>query len=796
MFIGSLLDKMSGADIKYSYTKRGLDAPLYPDVLGERDNKEAYGAEGELFGGFVGFGGASLLGGAVDIRISLGKEFYLDSICLSRGENSELGAIAVYAGGKPVGLYEPETGKGIKDKEIHITIGVCCKEFVLRVNCVYSNMIFGQLKIYGASELSEALYPLPLEVNAKEGFMKPCGIEACGEDALFAAENFSERYSKFFGKKLASDGGNIKFALSELCEDEYKISVTESGAQIYGGSKRALLYAADRLLELCRKEGIKLAEIHDKPFMEMRGVHVALPSVSDIPFLKRMIKYVFVPLGYNTVFLQLAGAMEYKSHPEINKAWLEACKKYEAGEWPMPAHYHFVGHDILSHEQVKELCSYIRSFGLSLIPEVQSLSHTQYITMAHPELAEKEKREKTETDLYNEDERPSEFYYHTMCPLHEKYYDIIFDIMDEVIEVTKPEEYVHIGHDEVYTIGKCEKCASHPAAQLLADEVTALYNHLRAKGLKTMMWSDMLTETSYETTPAIDMIPKDIVCLPFTWYFHFDEDTELPLAEKNMSFIIGNFYSSHYPRFNKRKYTKGIFGAEISTWVDCNEASYIFEGKFYDIIYSANMMWNETHFEKMRKTYGELAQKRLERAMKEIHGDEAFCPKVTKIDFPKDSAALPCDIRADFSGALRAESGKDYEISVNMKADKLIFEQATDLCGTRIPWEEMQNLGCYEIFFEDGSRSRADIFYGLNICEYNRDYAIPLKSPLFRHEGYIAAGGARPLRGKTERGEDYTFYGLEWRNPSPEKRIEKVILRRNSDSDIAVLLTNAYAENI
>ncbi len=52
------------------------------------------------------------------------------------------------------------------------------------------------------------------------------------------------------------------------------------------------------------------------------------------------------------------------------------------------------------------------------------------------------------------------------------------------------------------------------------------------------------------------------------------------------------------------------------------------------------------------------------------------------------------------------------------------------------------------------------------------------------------------IKRHTERGEDYTFYGLEWRNPSPEKRIEKVILRRNSDSDIAVLLTNMYAENI
>ena len=91
-----------------------------------------------------------------------------------------------------------------------------------------------------------------------------------------------------------------------------------------------------------------------------------------------------------------------------------------------------------------------------------------------------------------------------------------------------------MGHDEVYEIGVCERCRHRDPAELLAEDINKIYEWLKKRGLKMMIWSDMInaTSTTYKTTAAADMIPKDIVCLDFTWYFHFADDIEDNLLEK------------------------------------------------------------------------------------------------------------------------------------------------------------------------------------------------------------------------------------------------------------------------
>ena len=82
-----------------------------------------------------------------------------------------------------------------------------------------------------------------------------------------------------------------------------------------------------------------------------------------------------------------------------------------------------------------------------------------------------------------------------------------------------------------------------------------------------MIWGDMLQPvTKYLTPPAVDLIPKDIVLLDFIWYFHLDKDIEDHLLERGFKVIMGNMYSSHYPRYEARRSKKGILGAEVSTW--------------------------------------------------------------------------------------------------------------------------------------------------------------------------------------------------------------------------------------
>ena len=65
------------------------------------------------------------------------------------------------------------------------------------------------------------------------------------------------------------------------------------------------------------------------------------------------------------------------------------------------------------------------------------------------------------------DKKPDEFYPHCYCALHDKSYEIIFDLIDEIVDVVKPARYVHMGHDEVYQIGVCERCRNRAPADAL-----------------------------------------------------------------------------------------------------------------------------------------------------------------------------------------------------------------------------------------------------------------------------------------------------------------------------------------
>jgi hexosaminidase len=113
---------------------------------------------------------------------------------------------------------------------------------------------------------------------------------------------------------------------------------------------------------------------------------------------------------------------------------------------------------VLEKDEVRDLFGYARELGFELIPEVQSLGHVQWITNAYPEIGEVDENEKQVEDDREDDLRPDKKFIHCYCPSNERSYEIIFDILDETIDVIKPQRYVHIGHDEVYHLGLCEKC--------------------------------------------------------------------------------------------------------------------------------------------------------------------------------------------------------------------------------------------------------------------------------------------------------------------------------------------------
>ena len=433
----------------------------------------------------------------------------------------------------------------------------------------------------------------------------------------------------------------------------------------------------------------------------------------------------------------------------------------------------------------------MEGYGLEVVPEVQSFSHSQYINMAYPYLAEKiEKNELENVDLNDEDEAADEFYPSSMCPLHPEHYQVIFGIIDEVLEAVKPTRFIHMGHDEIWNMGKCSKCSVVPKADLFAEEVTRLNDYVKSKNLKMMIWSDMLQPREHGVPNAINKIPKDIIMLDFIWYFYLDQDPELKLLNHGFRVMMGNMYSSHYPRFEKRAHRKGILGAEVSNWVPCNELSYAYEGKMFDFVYSAECMWNSNYRSDMRLTYNEIIKPILKDIRLKI-GDLKCNGMEKNISIGGKRENIPFDIRDEalYSGAVAVNARcTSTEINVNDYANVISFVHATDKNSQRVMWKAPFKIGQYVLCFEDGSEYVEDILYAANIYKYNSSFGDRITSPLFRHEGYIGTYLTLPECGKTYEGKDYTLGKYSIKNPYPQKLITAIKLKHFGNTDAEILL--------
>ena len=122
---------------------------------------------------------------------------------------------------------------------------------------------------------------------------------------------------------------------------------------------------------------------------------------------------------------------------------------------------------------------YAKRYHIEVIPEIASLTHSYYLLSRHRELAEIEKAEWPDT----------------YCPLRPGSYELLFDVLDEYIDVMKP-NMVHVGHDEWrMPTDVCPLCRDKNRADLLVDDILKIHAHLQMKGVKMAMWGDHLFES-------------------------------------------------------------------------------------------------------------------------------------------------------------------------------------------------------------------------------------------------------------------------------------------------------------
>ena len=725
----------------------------------------------------------------VALTVKLPQKAFVDRVVLTLGEDTKLTAAVLTDGEVVLYQYRGETGKTISESRIELEAGVVTDCVEVQLECFFSGITVERLDVFGAVEDSIDLFPIPKQAEAS-GEVIPAAVfrtySADSNAGMQAGAVLAEKYLEKTGIVLQpGENGAIRFVTDAgIPADGYQLSVEDGKATVKASNFRGLVCGAECFIKLTDREGVQAAKISDSPDRPFRGVHLYLPALEQMTFAKRLVKYLLSPMGYNVAIIEVGAGMRFDKHPEINAAFEEAVANGQQGIWPEFPHWQVGGGKVLEKAQVKEYVDYIRSFGIEVVPEIQSLGHVQYLTQAYPEIAEREDKDyNKDIDTRGEDSRPAEFYAHCYCPSNEKSYELLFDMMDEIIQVFQPKQYVHMGHDEVYQIGICPKCKDKDPAELFAQDVNRIHDYLAEKGLKMMIWSDMIQPcTRYQTPPAIDKIPKDILMLDFIWYFHLDKDLEDNLLEKDFTVAVGNLYSSHYPRYERRMAKKNMVGGEISMWVGTNEEELQQEGKFFDIFLTANMLWNADSYSHCHNL---LYDWMISRRMPQLRED------LRQIRYPSRKSGAKTELLVENPITFPPVSPvQKTEFAVETDCDSLVLYHTCLRKLTRDPWTKNNVVGKYVLRYEDGSEEEIPVAASGNIGYWNRRQNEVLKHPTYRHNGYSAGYYTDGVASKTADGGNVTVYRLEHLLPE-DKKLRFVQLVEDPAYDAQIFLCKA-----
>ncbi len=229
--------------------------------------------------------------------------------------------------------------------------------------------------------------------------------------------------------------------------------------------------------------------------LAVRGIHLSAPKPDEIPLALRFIREALPKEGVNLLVLEINYGYQFTMRPEV-----------AAGNG-------------LSRAQLEQLAAACRESGVKLVPMINMLGHQSWakttftLLKAYPEFDET-------PGLYPDNK---DIYCRSYCPRHPGVHAVVFDLIDEVMDVTGATDF-HAGMDEVFLLGEdvCPRCKGANKAELFAGEVKALRDHLALKGRTLWIWGDRLIDgnvtgigkweaSTNGTAPAMHMLPRDVI---------------------------------------------------------------------------------------------------------------------------------------------------------------------------------------------------------------------------------------------------------------------------------------------
>jgi hexosaminidase len=289
----------------------------------------------------------------------------------------------------------------------------------------------------GLSENRIALIPYPKDLRLKsDSFLLDNTIKivldkAATTNDLFAANELLKYLEEVHHVKASIAGKQIsgkiiylsrKASFATLGVEGYSIHSDGQRVVVKAGDEAGLFYAVQTIMQLIQKKQsssiIPGVDLVDRPDTKIRAVHYDTKHHQDnSEFVKSFIRDL-ARYKINMLIWEWEDKFEYPSHPEIGAP----------GAFTM--------------KEMQEFTHYAKQFHIQIVPLVQGLGHVSFI-LKWPQYAHLR-------------ELPASNF--EFCPLKDGSYKLLFDLWQDAIKATPGSEYVHIGSDETYELGKCADC--------------------------------------------------------------------------------------------------------------------------------------------------------------------------------------------------------------------------------------------------------------------------------------------------------------------------------------------------
>lgn len=691
------------------------------------------------------------------------------------------------------------------------------------------------------------IWPLPNHIRQGEGqcdFLR--GVSIMAEEHFASEAGLLRQGLVNLGIK---EDGNITISIVQdlaFAPEGYCADIGPDAIQLAASSPAGMFYAVQSLLQLAGHHGClpPCLRMEDAPLLSFRGVHLYIPPQQDLDYFLTLME-MLAKYRYNRLVLEIGAGLAFDSHPEINHAWTAFHREMRA--WPggpesnrwadegmqvitgpvkNSVHIEVAGGGFITKQQAARIARRARELHMEVIPEVQSLSHAYWILLAHPECAE----------------CPEDPYPDTYCPEAPDTYKLLFDCMEEILEAFTPRE-VHIGHDELQRTCRCPRCQGQTGADWFSRDVLRLYEWLKARGVRTILWGDKLLDVykldRYEygmaaggagytlhdrrnmqnhvvqpVWPAVDMLPGDVAL--FDWYYAANtRDSMQPqdiFAQRGYEVIYGNLHIPDFTDLAPRLRRPNVTGAEVSSWNESSPEGLCATDALTRYLEAANMLWYGGYRTRHRAAYAEVvaALYPAERAL--LEGVLTTPTGAGRAVPLSDARPLPpCLMMCQ--GLVAAENAmggiafpqasdaallvrNTYTLPLEGKAAVVSLLHAytqnrgtPPLYGRTYTGLEQEHIGSYTFEYEDGSRMELPLWYAQQIGWPGRPYGVMAADPAFQRRRDVdtlrtLASGRQEQSWRLE-GE--CLMRLAWRNPNPEKHLRALhITHEKPEGEIAL----------